>query len=371
LIIAYNNLGKGGIQSQMLGIIRSLKERVDFSIVVWDEAKDYYTPELEQYGVNIIRCFRNIGNHILRRKADAFIRYRDLRRIIADVIQKHGPYDVIHCNNAFDAAPCLEASYKAGIPVRIAHAHNLENPKMRKKLFYPLYRILYAHHRYKIRKYANYMIGCSKQVTDYSFGKDRGKVVHIGIELSSFQSVPLSGELPAATELLHVGGMHDKKNQLFLVDIMEELQKYRKNVHLTMIGDGDEYLDRVKSRINEKQLGKCISIMPSDTDVAQAMAKADLLVFPSISEGFGIVLIEAQATGLPCIVSDIVSREADCGGVQYYPLAEGAANWAEMIHRKIEDGLSHERKYDVSEFSVGNMSRCMYEIYISQNEVNT
>lgn len=363
LLVAYNNLGKGGIQNQLMGIIRSLKDVVDFDVVVWDQVKDYYTPELERYGVRIIRCFRNIGNNVLRRKADAFIRYGDIRRIIANVIREHGPYDVIHCNNAYDAAPCLEAAVQAGIPVRISHAHNTENPNLSKKLVYPAYRMLYAHNRKKILRYATHLIGCSRQVTDYFYGEGLGKVVHVGIDLSAFQNEMLAEKTRDKAELLHVGSMSEQKNQCFLVDIMEELVKLKADAHLTMIGGGGAYLDQVQNKITEKGLAENISILCPETNIPQAMANADLFIFPSTFEGFGIVLIEAQATGLRCLVSDIVSPEADCGGLQYISLGEGAAYWADQINRMLENDIGSREKYDVSEFSVEEMSRKVYRNY--------
>lgn len=363
LLIAYNNLGKGGIQNQIMGIIRSLKDQVDFDIIVWDNVKDYYTPELEQYGVKIIRCFRNPGKNLLRRKADAFVRYGELRRIIKNVIREHGPYDAIHCNNAYDAAPCLEAAYKAGIPVRISHAHNTENPSLSKKRVYPAYKALYRHNRKKIHRFATHMVGCSRQVTDYFFGKGFGQVVHIGIDLSEFQKMEFPVRNSKTIELLHVGSMSEQKNQLFLVDVMEKLTKRNPNVHLTMVGGGTGYLEQVKDRISRKKLEGVVTILPPDTHVPSAMAAADLFVFPSTFEGFGIVLIEAQALGLNCLASDIVSPEANCGGIRYLSLKKGAAYWAEMIVNELEKGLKHEQKYDVSEFSVENMSGKICRIY--------
>lgn len=365
LLVAYNNLGKGGIQNQLMGIIRTLKDRVEFHVVIWDEVKDYYTPELEQYGVKIMKCFRNTGRTVLGKKADAFIRYGDIRRIITDVIQEHGPYDAIHCNNAYDAAPCLEAAYKCGIPVRISHAHNTENPNLRKKLVYPAYQALYEHNRRKIRRYATRMIGCSKQVTDYFFGKDLGSVVHIGIDLKEFADVEIPEKKGDSIQLLHVGNMSEQKNQLFLLDVMESLVSLRKDIHLTLIGSG-RLSQQVKAKIAEKQLTAYVDIAPPETNVIQAMANADLFVFPSTFEGFGIVLIEAQALGLPCIASDIVSQEANCGGIAYLPLSAGAAHWAEFINDKIEAGGLSRTRWDVSAFSVEKMGESIFELYRSQ-----
>lgn len=364
LLIAFNNLGKGGIQSQLMGIVRSLKDRVDFDIVVWDKVKDFYTPELEQYGVRIIPCFRQLPGSRLLQKADVFLRYRQLKGIIGRVMETYGPYDAIHCHNAYDAAPCLAAAKAAGIPVRISHAHNMENPALRKKRTYPAYRALYAHRRKQIRRLATHMLGCSRQVTDYFFGPGLGQVVHIGIDLSRFAGLCGATRQTTVPELLHVGSMSQQKNQLFLVQIMEQLVARDTKIHLTMLGSGGAYFDQVRQRISEKGLEAYISLLPPETPVPPAMAAADLFVFPSTFEGFGIVLIEAQATGLRCLTSDVVSPEANCGGVRQLPLSLGAVGWAEVIAEMLADGCG-KQTYDVSDFSVEAMAEQIFAIYKS------
>lgn len=363
LLIAYNNLGKGGIQNQIVGIIRTLKDSVSFDVVVWDEVKDYYTHELERYGVNIIRCFRCVGESTLRKKMDAFVRYRDIRKTIDRVIRENGPYDAIHCNNAYDAAPCLDAAFHAGIPVRISHAHNVENPAFRKKKTYLAYQLLYAHHRKKIHQFATHMIGCSRQVTDYFFGKGIGMVVHIGIDLCEFEKTGRSKKNAEPFALLHVGNMSQQKNQPFLVEIMEKLIKLRTDVRLNMIGDGP-WANKVRELISQKNLESYISILPSNTNVPQAMAEAALFVFPSTFEGFGIVLIEAQSVGLRCLASDVVSPEANCGGISYLPLEAGATYWAERISCMLDENCDADVSYDVSGFSVENMANEMLSMYM-------
>ena len=368
LLIAYNNLGKGGIQNQLIGIIRTLKDKVNFDIVIWDNKRNYYREELESYdNVRIIECFRHIEKYNkLRQKADAFIRYNDLKQRISNIIKEYGPYDVIHCNNAFDAAPCLHAAYENHIPVRISHAHNTENPSLSKKLVYPAYKKLYNHQRKRIRKYATHMIGCSKQVCDYFFGQDLGEVVHIGIDLSKFYDIEPNRGNSEIKELLHVGNMSEQKNQLFTVDIIDELRNIRKDFHMTLIGGGTTYLDQVKEKIEEKNLTQFITILPPESNVPEAMSKSDLFVFPSSFEGFGIVLIEAQSLGLKCICSEVVTEEANCGGMITVPLMDGPQGWAKAIDQQLNLKNQTADRYDVSEFSVENMGNNIFKKYIGE-----
>lgn len=368
LLVAYNNLGKGGIQNQLMGIIRTLKDKVDFDVVIWDNKRDYYREEIEEYA-KVIECFRFTGNTMIRKKMDAFVRYNDIKNIINHVIEEHGPYDVIHCHNAFDAAPCLEVAYKKGIPVRISHAHNTENPNLSKKLVYPAYKLLYEHHRKKIRKYATCMIGCSKQVTEYFFGKGIGQVLHIGVDFSDYINLQKPERNTDIIELLHVGNMSEQKNQMFLVEILSELVEIRNDVHLTLIGGGVGYQAKVEQLIAKKELENYVDIKSPETSVPEAMAKADLFIFPSTFEGFGIVLIEAQAAGLKCIVSDVVTEEANCGGIEYLSLSRGAKYWAEILNKMIDEDLKREYFFDINGYSVECMGRKIYGLYSGkQNE---
>ena len=364
LLIAFNNLGKGGIQNQLIGILRALKDRVDFDVVIWDNKRDYYRAEVEE-SARIIECFRDTGKTKLRQKADAFIRYQDIRKRIDRIIKEYGPYDAIHCNNAFDAAPCLHAAYDNHIPVRISHAHNTENPALSKKLVYPAYRFLYEQQRKRIRKYATHRIGCSRQVCDYFFGENQGDVVHIGIDLSQFKDIHRTTSTASEFQILQVGNFSQQKNQLFSLDVLHQLTQIRPDVHLTFIGSGNAYLEQMKKKIANYSLSDYISILPPETNIPTAMASADLFLFPSSFEGFGIVLIEAQSVGLNCFVSEVVTQEANCGGLTTLQLEAGPEHWAEAINSYINEHHNNTKEYDVSEFSVEKMGERIYQLYRS------
>ena len=135
-----------------------------------------------------------------------------------------------------------------------------------------------------------------------------------------------------------------------------------------LVGGGTVYRDKVKDLIKEKNMETYISVEVPEYNVPHAMAQADLFVFPSTFEGFGIVLIEAQALGLKCLASDIVTHEANCGGVDYLPLENGAEYWAEQIDRELGTDNSRQEPYDVSEFSVDNMSNRVYKRYTGNKQ---
>ena len=151
--------------------------------------------------------------------------------------------------------------------------------------------------------------------------------------------------------LLHVGNFSMQKNQLFLVDIMGELKKRNLDFHLTMVGGGEEaYRDAVMRRIRAEGLEDCIAVLPPDSDIPAQMRSADLFLFPSLFEGLGIVLIEAQASGLHCLAADCVPPEADLGNLEYLSALD-AGLWADAVEKIFQRGLRRVfvdmEKYDL------------------------
>jgi glycosyltransferase involved in cell wall biosynthesis len=93
------------------------------------------------------------------------------------------------------------------------------------------------------------------------------------------------------------------------------------------------------------------------------LQQADAYLLPSLSEGFGIALIEAQAIGLKCYASNTVPRATNCGGVEYISLSEGASKWAEIIALDYQSGKCEHQEYDCSRYSVDNIMSEYMKIY--------
>jgi glycosyltransferase EpsF len=229
-----------------------------------------------------------------------------------------------------------------------------------KKQIKELYRVIY---RRIIRKNATHMVGCSQAAADYLFGPGIGQAINNSVDLDRF-NIELYPQEPHSTlRLIHVGKFTLQKNQLFLVDVMGQLVKRRKDVRLTMIGAGDDYLSMIKTKIEQLGLNDHIEIKPHDSDVAAEMAAADYFVFPSNFEGFGNVLLEAQAIGLKCFVSTEVTKEVDCGLCTYIELKKGAEFWAKTITEFEKNNGTEKKPADMSGFSGDLFAQKFLEIY--------
>lgn len=364
LQIAFNDLGNGGVQNQIMAITRLTAESVHNDVLVWTSLPAFYDEEFKQYG-KVIRKPHYEGKSYLKEKLDFFTRFHRVRKAVLQVIEENGPYDVVHSHKLFESAACLSAAHKAGVPVRIAHAHITNNTvyKMTPVRFViKQYNNIY---RRFIRKHATHMIGCSGAAADYVFGKGYGQTVHIGINLERFDMKKYHAKPHDDIVLLNIGTFSVHKNQLFVVETFAELKKLRDDIKLVLIGRGEEYKELVETRIQELGLINDVVFKPHDSDIPQEMADADLFLLPSNFEGLPVTAIEAQSMGLKCFISSSVTEEANCGYATYLDLADGAKKWAEAINEYISQYGTGKVKQNVQEFSEQTMVEKLLSIYLT------
>lgn len=362
LRIAFNDLGHGGIQSQFVNVTKRLINEVDTDLIVWSSASAFYDEDFSKYG-RVIYCPHYEGKSVMRRKLDFYTRYFKVKRDVYRVIKENGPYNAVHCHKFFECAPCLAAAKKAGIPIRIAHSHNTALPNVKRDFTYYLKQLYYSIYRRIIRKNATVMIGCSQQAADYLFGNGFGHAVYNAVDLNKFNPQLYPSAVHEGLRLVHVGKYCLQKNQLFLLDVLYELKKILPDSHLSMIGSGDEYFEAVKKKTEKLDLMESVVFLPHDSYVPQVLSQNDIFVFPSSFEGFGNVLIEAQAMGLKCFVSTECTAEADCGLLTFIPLADGAQKWAKTIKEYYDEHGQDKYNVDVSRFDPQTNAETMLMMY--------
>lgn len=362
LQVAFNDLGHGGIQAVMLSIAQNLSDEYDFDVVSFSSKPSYWDKEFRKYG-HIFYVPHYEGSNPLHRKLDYYIRYFKVKRDIYRILIENGPYDIIHAHTFFECAPVLAAAQKAGVPVRIAHSHNTAQKityYSPKKLIDIMYQRVY---RKIIRKNATLMVGCSQQAADYLFGIDCGRAVYNAIDLKRFNPAMYPKCEHRELRLIHVGNFIPQKNQLFLVDVFDHIKRKHPDVTLTMIGRFGAYKEQVLQKIEQLHLSESVHLLPHDSDIPKELSQSDIFVFPSTFEGFGNVLIEAQAMGLRCFVSTEVTHEADCGLLTFIPLSRGAEGWANEINQVITKNGKEKRGADVSRFSPEQTTKVIRDMY--------
>lgn len=348
VLIVTGAMTVGGIQNQLMHLLRQAdktKFQIDFTTT---EDHPFYQDEIESLGGQCIYIPPTEGRH--------FLRYcRALYRVL-----KNGKYDIIHSNELFHSGMVLLTARLAGVKHRFVHAHNWKegnDPDEKKGVIRRIYnRVM----RVLIRANATDFIACSSYAGRFLYGE---KVTNKPNYHLVFNSVDTSrfierfddnetGEFCDAgiVNVLQVGRFTPVKNQLFTVEIAAELKRRGENIRILCAGNvGEEYDEKVRTKIREYGLENEMLLLGVRKDIDVLMRKSSAFLLPSLYEGMPLVMIEAQASGLPCVTADTYSREVDfgIGKVQWLDLKDGAAAWADAIERAVRIGRAN--KTDVVE----------------------
>lgn len=257
---------------------------------------------------------------------------------------KENRFDVIYYNTCdIVSVDLLKFAKKARVPVRIIHSHSTAN-QFKLRLFH---RITEWYNRKNIHNIATTLLACSQEAGKWMFGEKKYVVIRNGIDLKKY--LYNQQERNSCRESLNVknkyligcvGRLDPEKNPLMSVQIMNRINELYGNAKFIFIGDG-ELRKKVEQSIKEKEMQDMVVMLGAINSVARWYSALDCLIMPSLFEGIPFTLVEAQTAGLPCVVSDTVSRNANITGlVQYIGLEENIDIWA----NKILEGCQNKRK---------------------------
>lgn len=289
-----------GIENFIMNYYRNIdRDRVQFDFLVHYKERQHFDDEIEKMGGKIYRLSIREDFNILRYIHELISFFRE-----------HQEYRVVHGHMESFGMFYLKAAKMARVPVRIAHIHVTGTDNNLKGHLKSVMNKFFG-------KHANLLFACSESARDYCFpGEENVKVIHNAIDVKRFSysdtvrsSVRRELNLDGKFVIGHVGRFFIVKNQSFLIDAFAEACKSRDDLILMLCGDG-ELLDEVKARAESKNVGDKVLFMGQRDDVADMYQAMDLFVLPSLSEALPFVVIEAQAAGLPCVVSTGVSEEA-------------------------------------------------------------
>lgn len=316
----------GGVEATTLNHYRFLDhDRVQFDFVVQSDSDNVPVEEIERYGGRIftVPSYKN------------FTQYNsELHRVF-----KEEQPDIVHSNmNALSVFP-LRAAARANIPIRIAHSHSTSNPNevaknMVKNALRPFSKV-----------YPTHLAACGTLSAEWLFGNkavQNGDVhyIHNAIDLHKFEfNAEKRAEYRASigvqdNQLVigQVGRFSAQKNQMFSLDVFREVLNRVPNAVLVFLGIGDT-MEEVKQKAVELGMQNHVKFMGLRHDVAAWYSAFDVLLFPSLYEGLPLSLIEAQASGLPIVVSSCVTEEAfiNIKLVTVMSLKQSPKQWADAI----------------------------------------
>lgn len=258
---------------------------------------------------------------------------------------KENCYDIVHAHLTSLSFVPLKAAKKAGVKIRICHAHSTSHKS--EKVW-----IVKNTLKHFSKIYATNLAGCSRYACNWLYGKKSGAnafVLHNAIDLTRFvrndeKSMQLKNRYGFEGKKVvgHIGRLEFQKNPLFLIDVFNETAKLTPDVVFVMVGGGS-MADKVKRKINKLGLSKKVFIFNETKHVEDYYALFDVFVLPSKFEGLPLVAIEAQMMGVPCLLSDKITRETDISGNCKFLPIKSARLWGENI----SESLNKNEKYNL------------------------
>ena len=297
-------MNRGGAETMIMNLYRHIdRNKVQFDFVEnsFDE-EAAYDEEIKMLGGRIYRCPHFNGkNYFIYKKwwKDFFKEYAT-------------EYRIVHGHIGSTAAIYLKVANKWNL-YTIAHSHNIYGKMTLNNLFYRLL-------SFPTRYIANYFMGCSEQALKSRFGEkissNKSSILKNAIEVDKFifnekkrNEIRELYNLKNSLVFGHIGRFEQQKNHLFLLRIFCDILSIHSNSVLLLVGDGylREKIEEEISRLNIENHVILTGVVDNVNDLLQAM---DVFIFPSIIEGLPLALVEAQATGLPCLASNTVPRES-------------------------------------------------------------
>ena len=351
----------GGVETQLMRIYRHIdRSKVQFDFLLHRSQKSAYDDEICAMGGRIFR--------VARFNPMYYMRYMNgMRRFFAE----HAEYRIVVVHSDLALGP-LKAAWEAGVPWRICYSHNGRSVWNVKRCFMDYERLF-------LKRYCSEMFAVSEVAARYMFGDravDAGKVrlIRNGITVGDFvfreakreekrRELGLEGRFIVG----HVGRFEQQKNHEFLLDVFQHLRGLRPNAHLILIGKG-RLEKKIRARIDRLGLRDAVTLLDSRMDIHDMLKAMDVMILPSLWEGFPNVAIEAQACALPTYMSQNVTAEADFSPYACrLSLGLGARAWAERIHGDMKEPVA---RVDMSAamrekgFDVQTIAKCYEAFYI-------
>ena len=266
----------------------------------------------------------------------------------------------------------LTLAKKYNVPVRIAHSHGSRLYWGNAIMKYVVH-ILHYYNKLKLTNYATDFWACSDIAGKFMFPKSVWKKIEIinnAVDTKVFypddsirEKIRTEFNIGKDTLVVgHVARMCEIKNQSFLLEIIAQMKNINKDCKLLFVGDG-ELRQQVENKIKELGIENDVILTGERNDVADLLRAMDVFVLTSFSEGLGLCAIEAQACGLPCVLSNAVPKLADITGcVAFVGLNESSETWAKVILQQVNKKIKNPIEHVINNnFEINSQSEQLYK----------
>ena len=344
-------LNRGGIENFVYNHLKVLSNEHKFHIIAFSEEANAMFEDFAKIDCQI--------HYVKPLREQGLLSYY---KVVNKKLKKIKP-DVVHSHSMQKSGLDCMIAYFSGVKVRVAHSHNTKHEfdnKLKSKIVLWIFKIL-------IKFFSNKKLACGEDAGIYLYGKrSKYEVFLNSIFIDDFlhdrdKSAFLS------KRVLFVGRLSKQKNPIFALKIISRyIEKYDNDIILTIIGTGN-MKDEVLEYINREGLNNNVDYVGTVNNVDDYLKKNNYLIMPSLYEGLPVALIEAQISGIECIVSDSITREADLKLSNIHFLSiQDIDVWIKKIHDLLPSSLTKEKVRNskfVQMYDVRKSSKRLIKIY--------
>jgi len=356
-----NCMNRGGLETFIMNVYRNIdRSKVQFDFLVHVDKEGAFDKEIKTLGGKIFFVPpRNQG--ILKN-----------RKILNKFFKVHPEYKIVHQHvSSLSYIEPLKVAKIHRVPIRIVHAHSTQQGGN------SLHKYIHLWNRIFINSYATHYFACSNSAARWLFGKkmfENGeyKIINNGIEISKYRYNPVKRiEVRKALGinnkfvLGHVGRFSYVKNHAFLIDLFKHICEISSDFVMLLVGDG-ELRENIETKIASYGLKNSVIITGIRNDVPDLLQAMDIFIFPSNYEGLPVALVEAQASGLPCLVSDNITRQVKItNNIEFIDLSSPISYWVSKINEIKRNYKRQDQSKQVIDkgFDIKKTAQHLQELY--------
>ena len=359
LLCIMSNMNAGGAETFLMKLYREIDRtqyQMDFCVNVRE--KNYYEDEIYELGGRIYR---------IPSRTESF---REHNKELINIVKRHSYLYVMVISASATAYLDLKIAKKAGAKVTCIRSSNSNYGKgIRLKARERVLKTFFS-------RYADVKIAPSDLAAINLFGENylkdkKFRYIRNGVNLETYKYSDESRrtrreELDVSEDTIligHIGRFFLQKNHDFVVDVFEKYHKTNPKSKLLLIGSG-ELEEKIKEKVRIKELSESVIFAGTRSDIPQLLSAMDLFIFPSLYEGMPNTVIEAQVSGLHCLLSDTITREADISGRVKYISLQDKEKWVnEMVCGQYDDRERVYKELQNSDYNITN-TVCQFIQYV-------
>lgn len=361
-------MNRGGAETMVMNYYRNIdRNRVQFDFMVHRQERGAYDDEIEALGGRIYRMPPVQPGH-----------FGEYKKAVAKFFDEHQEYSIIHSHMSELGYFVFREAKARSVKCTVCHAHNA--PHFRDETLVEKAKDLVRNYfKHKIRKFTDHKFICGAEAGEWLFGKKSKAdfvMMNNAVDTSKFawseeKSAQLKAELKLENKFVvcHVGRFNAQKNHAFLIEIFKQIHLQNPDARLLLVGAGD-LESKVRQQVESEGLSDSVRFLGLRDDVNKIMVASDVFLFPSLYEGLPVTLVEAQSSGIKCVISDTIP--IDCiitKNVDVVELRLSTQQWAERVLKYADGYGRRDTTADIvsAGFDIRENARWLEEFYINEH----